>query len=412
MIKKSLFLIAVLVFLFFSLPFPDSLGDDNPISISTSESQFLFVGNSETKKIMIFERYGNYIKDITIDYGIKSLRDICSCPCGGYFLISDPISNKVISVDDTNGKIKHILTVDKPGSLAISKNKIRYEGVVSKKRNSILIYTENGKILREISGRGKFSEASAILIDVENNIWVCDSKGRNLLKLDLKGNVLENIKNINLSASVDIDSDKYGFIYTISMNKILLKFGKNGKLLESFDLNNTLISFPVSLTIDPVDSFIWIACEDKSILKFDLSLRLIDRITNVLEKEKKNVIYLKIGSRILDNVGFNAIILEAPPFIDKESNRSLVPIRAISEIFGANVFWNEKEGKVTIKFDTKVVNLIIGEKKANVNGKIYELDCPPTIVAGRTFVPVRFISEIFGATVNWIPAERRIIIVL
>ena len=43
----------------------------------------------------------------------------------------------------------------------------------------------------------------------------------------------------------------------------------------------------------------------------------------------------------------------------------------------------------------------IGKKSATVNGKEVVLDVAPFIVNGRTLVPIRFISETFGAQVNW-----------
>lgn len=410
--KKSIFIFLLTAFIFNSFSIFNLAAEDTSIHISINESQFLYVGNNYTKKIIILEKYGYYIKDIGAETKAKYLDDICSCPCGGYLLISDPLNNKVVSIDDIDGKVNYTLSIEKPGSLSISKNKIRYEGIISKKRNSILLYTDSGKIIREITQKGRFDEASAILIDKDNNIWVSDSKDGKLLKLDLKGNVLKSIKNADLSGVTDIDSDKFGYIYTVSRNKVLLKFGSDGRFLEKFNLSNNLTSSPVSFAIDPVDSFIWIACSDNNIFKFDSNLKLIDKIIDIAQKEKKKVIYLKIGSRILDNVGFDPIILDAPPFIDKSSNRTLVPVRAISEIYGADVQWFDMERKVTIKLGSKAINLFIGKKEATINGKTYILDCPPKIVSGRTFVHLRFISEALDAEVNWIPSEERIIIAM
>lgn len=410
--KKSVLIFLIILFILNCFTTFNLSAEDSSMHISINESQFLYVGNNYTKNTIVLEKYGYYIKDIGTETKIKYLDDICSCPCGGYLLISDPLNNKVVSIDDIDGKTNYTLSIEKPGSLSISKNKIRYEGIISEKRNSILLYTDNGKIIREIPQKERFDEASAILIDKDNNIWVSDSKSGKLLKLDLKGNILKNIKNADLSGSIDIDSDKFGYIYTISRNKVLLKFGSDGRFLEKFNLSRTLTSPPLSLAIDPVDSFIWIACSDNNIFKFDSNLKLIDKIIDVTKKEKKKVIYLRIGSRILDNVGFTPTILDAPPFIDKSSNRTLVPVRAISEIYGAEVQWFDKERKVTIKLGSKAINLFIGKKETTINGKTYILDCPPKIVSGRTFVPIRFISEALGADVKWIPSEERIVIAL
>ncbi|HOM01359.1 MAG TPA: stalk domain-containing protein [Acetivibrio sp.] len=88
------------------------------------------------------------------------------------------------------------------------------------------------------------------------------------------------------------------------------------------------------------------------------------------------------------------------PFIDSNS-RTMVPIRFISESLDAQVDWIEKERKVVIKKQGVEISLVVGAKTAKVNSKEIKLDTSSVIVGGRTFVPVRFISEAFGATVEW-----------
>jgi len=47
------------------------------------------------------------------------------------------------------------------------------------------------------------------------------------------------------------------------------------------------------------------------------------------------------------------------------------------------------------------ISMQIGEKTAYVNGVPVSLDVPPRIINGRTMVPIRFVSENFGAEVGW-----------
>jgi peptidoglycan hydrolase CwlO-like protein len=58
--------------------------------------------------------------------------------------------------------------------------------------------------------------------------------------------------------------------------------------------------------------------------------------------------------------------------------------------------------------EVKVITMVVGEKEAMVNGDSVFLDVPPTIVEGRTLVPLRFIAETFGADVEWDAATRTI----
>lgn len=99
---------------------------------------------------------------------------------------------------------------------------------------------------------------------------------------------------------------------------------------------------------------------------------------------------------ILDQKKLN---FDQPPVI--HNGRTLVPLRAIFEAFGADVGWDQVTKTVTaIKDDIKIV-LQIGNLEATVNDLPIKLDVPSKIVNGRTLVPVRFISESLGTIVAW-----------
>lgn len=99
---------------------------------------------------------------------------------------------------------------------------------------------------------------------------------------------------------------------------------------------------------------------------------------------------------------------DAQPII--EDGRTLVPLRAIFEAMGAKVEWNQDTQTTTaIKGNTTVV-LKIGSTTPTINGNISTLDVPAKIINGRTLVPLRFVGEAFGGTVNWDPATQVITI--
>lgn len=99
------------------------------------------------------------------------------------------------------------------------------------------------------------------------------------------------------------------------------------------------------------------------------------------------------------------------PFI-LPPGRTMVPLRFISEAFGAKVEWDGATRTVTITWGSKTIKLTIGVYIAKVDGKDVKLDVAPVIREGRTFVPIRFISEAFGADVKWDATERKITITL
>ena len=92
-----------------------------------------------------------------------------------------------------------------------------------------------------------------------------------------------------------------------------------------------------------------------------------------------------------------------PSIID---GRTMVPMRVIFEKLGASISWDPGAQKVTAEKDGINLELVIGAPTAKLNGSDINLDVPAVISEGRTLVPLRFISEILGLTVDW-DAERR-----
>ena len=113
-------------------------------------------------------------------------------------------------------------------------------------------------------------------------------------------------------------------------------------------------------------------------------------------------------------VYINGIIMkmEVAPFI--KDGRTFVPVRYVAEPFGAQVIWNGTERKVTL-IHKKLIELWIGNSQAIVDSiPVYidpqNLDVVPFIMEGRTFLPLRFVSEAFGAAVNWDSITKKVTI--
>lgn len=88
------------------------------------------------------------------------------------------------------------------------------------------------------------------------------------------------------------------------------------------------------------------------------------------------------------------------PFVNSD-NRTLVPVRFVSEALGAQVDWIGLTRTVKINYKEKLILLEIGLKKATVGLSIVSLDTAPVIYNDRTMVPLRFVSEGLGAIVDW-----------
>lgn len=100
----------------------------------------------------------------------------------------------------------------------------------------------------------------------------------------------------------------------------------------------------------------------------------------------------------------NKLVFDVPPTIVE--GRTLVPLRAIFESLGIKVSWDSDTKTVMGKGNDKIIILQVDNKTAKVNDKDVNLDVPASIINGRTLVPVRFIAESTGYAVNW-EAETR-----
>ncbi len=96
-------------------------------------------------------------------------------------------------------------------------------------------------------------------------------------------------------------------------------------------------------------------------------------------------------------------------YLDKNTNRVMVPIRYISENLGAQInFYQRKETNtsgILIGAIDALVELDINSSKAKLNlggeDSVVNLDSPAILYDGRTYVPIRFISETLGLNVDW-----------
>ena len=87
-----------------------------------------------------------------------------------------------------------------------------------------------------------------------------------------------------------------------------------------------------------------------------------------------------------------------PEIVD---DRVLVPMRAIFETLGAKVKWDGDSQTITSKKKSKTISMTIGSTDMTKNDETYTFDVSPIIEDGRTLVPLRAISELLGLNVEW-----------
>lgn len=109
-------------------------------------------------------------------------------------------------------------------------------------------------------------------------------------------------------------------------------------------------------------------------------------------------VVMTIGSS--DMVVNNQVVAmeDAAPYV--ADNRTYVPFRALGEVLGADVVWDNDARTVTYTLGDNTIVMTIGEKTYTVNGEEKTMDVAPVITGDRTYVPVRFVGEALGFKVT------------
>lgn len=103
------------------------------------------------------------------------------------------------------------------------------------------------------------------------------------------------------------------------------------------------------------------------------------------------------AQQVTVTVNGQTMSFDQPPVM--RNNRVFVPMRAIFERLGSTVVYSN--GNINSQGNGRSVHLVIGSTQASVNGQPFTMDVAPFVVAGRTEVPLRFVAQSLGATVNW-----------
>ena len=124
---------------------------------------------------------------------------------------------------------------------------------------------------------------------------------------------------------------------------------------------------------------------------------------------KKTIIALLFTFFFASAVSATQVYIDsvAVPFNDStgypivENGRTLVPLRAAMEAFGAEVKWDGAEETAIVSKGVTTVTCKIGEDAVYRNGTKIENDTSAQIRNGRTYLPIRIVLESFGADVKW-----------
>ncbi len=129
----------------------------------------------------------------------------------------------------------------------------------------------------------------------------------------------------------------------------------------------------------------------------------IGKYDSILKKRLSEVVALNVGTPFslvngtkmqIDKDNINVMPMIA-------DGRTLVPVRFIAESFGAKVNWDEQEKTVTMDILGKSIKMQVNNNTITVDGEKKTFDASPKIIEGRTLLPLRALVESIGKNVFW-----------
>ena len=114
-------------------------------------------------------------------------------------------------------------------------------------------------------------------------------------------------------------------------------------------------------------------------------------------------LYIKGGDTITIKVDDKTVDFpDAKPFVD-DNGRTQVPVRAVSEMLDCKVDWvQETQTAVIEKENGEFITLTLGSSIMTIGKSQVKMDTTVILKDNRTYIPVRFVAEALGLTVEWV----------
>ncbi len=158
-----------------------------------------------------------------------------------------------------------------------------------------------------------------------------------------------------------------------------------------------MILFLLVFTFIPFNSVDLYSRANEPVMDYsERELEILKNLEAEIEEEYDDVTAISVEKIVSPTLSFK---FDTPPIIYE--NRTLIPVRAVTESLGANVVWYPQEKKVSIQKESIQIILFIENKTVTVNQKEKKIDVPAKIFCSRTYVPLRFVSEEFGLDVQY-----------
>lgn len=256
------------------------------------------------------------------------------------------------------------------------------DGNVKIKSDSVNVDTKSGVLTFEIDGES--TRASKIVISG--------------LSLDLNRSVPEGVVSVEVGGDAIVQNSTFGDEHALEK-----AFGKNkeakfGKKTYTKDGDNSTAKYDLSGKVDAGE--------------FDRDYVAKKAVATVVTPADGNATVepatFTIGSTTY-KVGEVEKTMDVAPFV--EAGRTFMPVRYVAEAIGIskdNILWDQATQTATFIKAGNVAQLKVGSKTLTVNGANISMDTAAKVKDGRTVIPVRFVAQALGASVNYDEANKTV----
>ena len=235
----------------------------------------------------------------------------------------------------------------------------------------------------ESTGYGLINNTATIKLTLENGKFATDSSGNYLpvyitdSKTDLeRDDIADGLESGSLEGFGIIPSDE-DYVKITLPEKMIDGYAQIMFTATAKEYGDVTLSLSDNRDINYI-----VQRDDKS-----------DEEKNTAEQVQPTKVVIPIGSQVI-YIGDETYKLDVPPYITNDVTK--LPLRAISDIFKADIYWNGAEKSIDIEVREDKIKMAVGNPKMYVNGYAVPLSAAPEISDGRAFVPLRDMAQIFG----------------
>lgn len=235
----------------------------------------------------------------------------------------------------------------------------------------------------ESTGYGLINNTATIKLTLENGKFATDSSGNYLpvyitdSKTDLeRDDIADGLESGSLEGFGIVPSDE-DYVKITLPEKMIDGYAQIMFTATAKEYGDVTLSLSDNRDINYI-----VQRDDKS-----------DEEKNTAEQVQPTKVVIPIGSQVI-YIGDETYKLDVPPYITNDVTK--LPLRAISDIFKADIYWNGAEKSIDIEVREDKIKMAVGNPKMYVNGYAVPLSSAPEISDGRAFVPLRDMAQIFG----------------